>query len=68
GVALFVGSSALSLRLCGGRVLLPRLAVVALMLVALAVTAPLQPVWPLVVVAVALLTIVVVEGAGPEPA
>ncbi len=66
GVALFVASSALSLRLCGGRVLLPRLAVLALMLVALVVAAPLQPVWPLVVVAAALLAIVVMEGAGPE--
>jgi low temperature requirement protein LtrA len=66
GVALFVASSALSLRLCGGRVLVPRLAILAVMLVALVIVAPMQPVWPLVVVAVALLAIVIVEGSGPE--
>ncbi len=64
GVALFVASSALSLRLCGGRLLVPRLAVLAVMLIALILVAPLQPVWPLVVVAAALLAIVVVEGSG----
>ncbi len=68
GVALFVASSALSLRLCGGPVLRPRLVILALMLGALVVAAPLQPVWPLLVVAAALLAIVLVEGAGPEPA
>jgi low temperature requirement protein LtrA len=67
GVALFVASSALSLRLCGGRALLPRLAILAVMLVALVLVAPLQPVWPLAVVAAALLAIVVIEGSGPEP-
>jgi low temperature requirement protein LtrA len=64
GVALFVASSALSLRVCGGPVLVPRLAILVVMLGALVLVAPLQPVWPLVVVAVALLAIVVIEGSG----
>jgi low temperature requirement protein LtrA len=66
GVALFVASSALSLRLLGGPVLVPRLAILAAMLVALWLVAPLAPVWPLAVVAVALLAIALVEGAGPR--
>jgi hypothetical protein len=37
------------------------------MLAALVLTAPLQPVWPLVVVAAALLAIVAVEWSGPDP-
>jgi hypothetical protein len=37
------------------------------MLVGLALVAPMAPVWPLFVVAAALLGIVLVEGAGPEP-
>jgi low temperature requirement protein LtrA len=67
GVALFVGASAVALRLCGGRLLTPRLAILAVMLAALVLTAPLQPVWPLVVVAAALLAIVAVEWSGPDP-
>ncbi len=68
GVALFVGSSALSLRLAGGALLVPRLAILALMLAAFGVLAGLHvpPVWPLLVVAVALFAIVLTEGAGPE--
>ena len=66
GVALFVGSSALSLRLCGGSILVARLAILAVMLVGLVFVAAMQPVWPLAVVAAALLAIVVVEGAGPD--
>ncbi len=65
GVALFVASSALALRLCGGHVLRYRLVILGAMLVGLVVVAPLQPVWPLVVVAVALLAIVLIEGTGP---
>ena len=65
GVTLFVGSSALALRLCGGPVLIARLLFLAVMLVGLAIVAPLAPVWPLLVVAVALLGIVLAEGAGP---
>ena len=70
GVALFVASSALSLRLCGGPLLGPRLAILPLMVVGLIVVAPMPPAWPLAVVAAALLGIVLVEGAGPksEPA
>ena len=64
GVALFVASSALSLRVCGGPVLVARLAILVVMLGALVLVAPLQPVWPLVVVAIALLAIVVIEGSG----
>jgi low temperature requirement protein LtrA len=66
GVSLFVASSAVSLRLCGGPLLVPRLAILPVMLVALMVVAPMAPVMPLAVVAVALSAIVVVEGAGPE--
>ena len=68
GVALFVGSSALSLRLAGGPLLIPRLAILGLMLAAVVVLASLQlpPVWPLLVVAAALFAIVLTEGAGPE--
>ncbi|MGP1673917.1 MAG: low temperature requirement protein A, partial [Candidatus Limnocylindrales bacterium] len=64
GVVLFVACSALALRLCGGRVLRARLAILAVMLVALAFAAPLAPVWPLAVVAAALLAIVLIEGGG----
>ena len=67
GVALFVAASALSLRLCGGRLLVPRLAILVIMLVALVLVAPMQPVWPLLVVAAALLAIVAIEGGGPDP-
>ena len=66
GVSLFVASSALSLRLCGGRLLVARLALLGAMLIGLALVAPLGPVWPLLVVAAPLLGIVVVEGAGPQ--
>jgi low temperature requirement protein LtrA len=66
GVALFVASSALALRICGGLLLLPRLAILATMLVALVVVASMPPVWPLAVVAVALFAICFVEGAGPR--
>jgi hypothetical protein len=68
GVALFVGSSALSLRLAGGPLLVPRLGILALMIGAFAVLATLQlpPVWPLFVVAAALFAIVLTEGAGPQ--
>jgi low temperature requirement protein LtrA len=66
GVSLFVASSALSLRLCGGGILGARLAFLAAMLVGLVVVAPMAPFWPLLVVAAALLGIVLVEGAGPE--
>ena len=66
GVSLFVASSALSLRLCGGPVLMARLAFLAAMMVGLVLAAPFAPVWPLLVVAVALLGIVLVEGGGPQ--
>jgi low temperature requirement protein LtrA len=66
GVALFVASSALSLRLLAGPALVPRLAILAAMLVALVLVAPMAPVWPLSVVAVALLAIALAEGDGPQ--
>ncbi len=66
GVSLFVASSAVALRLCGGPLLVPRLAILPVMLVGLIVVAPMAPVWPLVVVAVALLAIVLIEGPGPR--
>jgi low temperature requirement protein LtrA len=66
GVALFVASSALSLRLCGGHLLVPRLAILAVMVLAIVLVAPLPPVWPLLVVAGALFAIVWIEGPGPE--
>ena len=65
GVTLFVASSALALRLCGGPALIARLVFLGVMLMGLAFVAPLAPVWPLLVVAAALLGIVLVEGAGP---
>jgi low temperature requirement protein LtrA len=68
GVTLFVASSALSLRLCGGDVLRARLAILVVMLIGLVLAAPLPPVWPLVVVSVALLAIVLIEGSGPDVA
>ena len=67
GVSLFVASSALSLRLVGGRGLIARLAFLAAMVVGLVLVATMAPVWPLLVVAAALLGIVLVEGAGPAP-
>jgi low temperature requirement protein LtrA len=67
GVAMFVAASALALRLCGGRLLAPRLAILIVMLVGLVLAAPLQPVWPLVVVAAALLGVVAIERGGPDP-
>ena len=65
GVALFVACSALSFRLLGGQILVPRLLILPAMLGLIALVAPMQPVWPLVVVAAALLAIVLIEGAGP---
>ena len=65
GVSLFVAFSALSYRLLGGRILVPRLLILPVMLGALVLVAPMEPCWPLVVVAVALLAIVLIEGAGP---
>ncbi len=65
GVALFVACSALSLRLLGGPILVPRLLILPVMLGLIALVAPMEPCWPLAVVAAALLAIVLIEGAGP---
>jgi low temperature requirement protein LtrA len=67
GVALFVASSSLSLRILGGPLLVARLAALAVMASALVVVAaiPMPPVVPLGVVAAALLAIVMVEAARP---
>jgi low temperature requirement protein LtrA len=63
GVALFVASSALSLRILGGAVLMARLAALIVMAIALVAvgTVAAQPVVPLGVVAAVLLGSVVVE-------
>jgi len=70
GVALFVASSALSLRTLGGPPLVARLAALAVMALALVVVAVIRtpPIVPLGVVAVALLAIVMVEAARPPDA
>jgi low temperature requirement protein LtrA len=70
GVALFVASSALSLRTLGGPLLVARLAALAVMASALVVVAvvSMPPVVPLGVVAAALLAIVTVEAARPPDA
>ena len=65
GIALFVGSSALSWWRLSGRILAGRLAVLGAMAGALVVVAPLPPVWPLAIVAAALLAIIVVETVRP---
>jgi low temperature requirement protein LtrA len=67
GVALFVASSALSLRILAGPVLVARLAALVVMSVALVVVgvAAAPPVVPLGVVAAALLAIVIVESTRP---
>jgi low temperature requirement protein LtrA len=67
GVALFVASSALSLRILGGPVLAARMATLAIMTAALVVVGAVgtPPVVPLGVVAAALLAIVLVESVQP---
>ena len=66
GIGLFVGFSALAYWRLSGRILVLRLALLGAMLLGLAVVAPLAPVWPLAVVAAALLAIVVIEAVRPE--
>lgn len=61
GIALFVGFSAVSYWRVSGTVLLGRVAVIAAMAVALVLTVPLAPIWPLVVVAAALLVLALLE-------
>jgi low temperature requirement protein LtrA len=70
GVALFVASSALSLRLLGGPVLVARLGGLAVLAVGLAVVAVLAPppVVPLGVTAAVLLGVIVAEAAMPRRA
>jgi low temperature requirement protein LtrA len=65
GVTLFVAFSALSYRLLGGRILLSRLLILPVMLGLLVLVGPMEPCWPLAVVAAALLAVVLIEGAGP---
>jgi len=67
GVSLFVASSALSLRILAGPVLVARLAALVVMSAALAVAGVVAtpPVAPLGIVAAALLAIVIVEAARP---
>lgn len=66
GTTLFVAGSALSLFLVDGPRLAGRIPILGAMLAALVLVAPLAPVWPLAVVAIALLAIVVMEGDGPR--
>jgi hypothetical protein len=66
GIALFVGASALSWWRLSGHVLVARLVVLTVMAAALAVVAPLDPVWPLATVAAALVAIIVLEQARPH--
>lgn len=66
GIVLFVAGSALALRRLGGPLLVPRLVILAVMLVPLVLVSSMAPVWSLAVVAVALLAIVIVEGDGPK--
>jgi hypothetical protein len=66
GVALFVGFSAVSYWFLHRRVLVARVVVLAAMGAALVGVAPLAPVWPLVVVAGALLALVVYEAVTPR--
>ena len=61
GVALFGGFSAISYWRLSGRLLLGRVVLLAVMAGGLVAAAPLAPVWPLVVVAVALSAIVATE-------
>jgi low temperature requirement protein LtrA len=67
GVALFVASSALSLRRLGGPVLVVRLAALAVMAVSLVIVAAISPppVVPLGSVAIVLLGVVVFEAVSP---
>jgi low temperature requirement protein LtrA len=61
GVALFVGFSAVAYRRLLGRVLVPRVVILIAIIPVLALTAPLQPVWPLVGVAATLFVLVADE-------
>jgi low temperature requirement protein LtrA len=61
GVALFVGSSALAYWRIAGRVLVPRLVILALTVVAVVLLAGAAPVWPLAATATGLLVIAIVE-------
>lgn len=65
GVGLFVGCSVFAYWRLTRRVLLGRLLAVAGIAVGLLATASLTPVWPLAVVAAALLAVVVTEGLRP---
>jgi len=65
GVALFVGFSAVSYWRLSGRILVPRLAILVVMAALLVIVGPLDPFWPLTVVAACLLTIVALETVRP---
>jgi low temperature requirement protein LtrA len=65
GTALFVGFSAFAYWRACGRVLVPRLALLAVTTGALALVSSWDPAWQLGVVAAGLLVIVLAEGAGP---
>lgn len=67
GITLFVLSSALSLRILGGLLLVPRLAALVAMVAALVVVAAIAPppAVPLAIVAAVLLAIVTIEAIAP---
>jgi low temperature requirement protein LtrA len=61
GIALFVGCSAASCWRVTGTVLVPRLAITAAIVAAVALLGSLDPVWPLLAVAAGLLILILVE-------
>jgi low temperature requirement protein LtrA len=67
GVSLFVGFAAFPYWRLTGRVLVPRLALLVVMLGLLLAVAGQPPVWPLSVVALTVLAIVITEAIRPEP-
>jgi hypothetical protein len=67
-VALFVGFSAFAYWRATGRLLVARLAILAVTMVGLVAVSALEPAWQLAVLAAGLLAIVVVEGDGPASA
>jgi low temperature requirement protein LtrA len=67
GVGLFVGFSVVAYWQLTRRVLVPRLGMLVVMVGAMVAVAGLPPVWPMLVVAAALLGIALIEAIRPEP-
>jgi low temperature requirement protein LtrA len=68
GIALFVGASAYAHRRLVGRLLVPRLAILAVTIPAMVVVSDRSPAWPLGAVALGLLAVVLVEAVRHQPA